>query len=406
MKTLRRLIHREVLQAVTLVTLAFLGLFFLFDLLEELRSVGRIPGFTTTFAIINVVLTLPSHLYELLPIAVLIGTIFVMTRWAQSSEFTIMRTSGLGPWQALGTLTGVGAVFVVVTVLIGDYLVPAAERASIAAHAKYLNLPAFSRAGGAWLKERTASGEMVAVNVSSANAQGDLERVRIFTFDATGRMREHIQASSGHITAHEGKSLWQLHNARRSVWTYSDGASSTNSAVLPQTPSSLHADLGRGSLSSAAPLAHSVNVAQLQRSQSSDFAWPSTISSDMLLAAVRRPDRMLTLELWRFIQHLKNNAQSAQSYEISFWRKVFYPLSCLVMVVLALPFAYVHFRSGGMAAQVFGGVMAGISFFLLNNVFGYVGNLSNWPPALTAAAPALLYSMVSLGAFGWLVLRR
>jgi lipopolysaccharide export LptBFGC system permease protein LptF len=57
------------------------------------------------------------------------------------------------------------------------------------------------------------------------------------------------------------------------------------------------------------------------------------------------------------------------------------------MVVLALPFAYLHFRSGSIAGYVFGGVMAGISFFLLNNVFGYIGNLQNWSPWLTAAAP-------------------
>jgi lipopolysaccharide export system permease protein len=55
---------------------------------------------------------------------------------------------------------------------------------------------------------------------------------------------------------------------------------------------------------------------------------------------------------------------------------------------------------------VFGGVMAGISFFLLNNVFGYAGNLQNWSPWLTAAAPGLIYSLLSLAAFGWLVLRR
>ena len=56
--------------------------------------------------------------------------------------------------------------------------------------------------------------------------------------------------------------------------------------------------------------------------------------------------------------------------------------------------------------QVTGGVLIGISFFLLNNVFGYVGNLRNWWPWLTAAAPGLLYSLLSLGAFTWLVLRR
>ena len=67
------------------------------------------------------------------------------------------------------------------------------------------------------------------------------------------------------------------------------------------------------------------------------------------------------------------------------------------MVVLALPFAYLHFRSGGITSYVFGGVLIGISFFLLNNVFGYIGNLQNWRPWLTAAAPGLIYSHVFAG---------
>ena len=145
---------------------------------------------------------------------------------------------------------------------------------------------------------------------------------------------------------------------------------------------------------------------ELVRETHTQLEWPSNISSEMLMAAVHKPDRMPTLELFQFIQHLKDNDQSAQKYEIEFWRKVFYPLSCLVMVVLALPFAYLHFRSGGIAGYVFGGVMAGISFFLLNNVFGYAGNLQNWSPMLTAAAPGLIYSLLSLGAFAWLVIRR
>ena len=49
-------------------------------------------------------------------------------------------------------------------------------------------------------------------------------------------------------------------------------------------------------------------------------------------------------------RHLEANGQTSQRYEIEFWRKVFYPLSCLVMVVLALPFAYLHFRSGGITS--------------------------------------------------------
>ena len=84
---------------------------------------------------------------------------------------------------------------------------------------------------------------------------------------------------------------------------------------------------------------------------------------------------MPTIDLFEYIRHLEANGQTAQRYEIEFWRKVFYPLSCLVMVVLALPFAYLHFRQSGITSYVFGGVMIGISFFLLNNVFGYIGNL-------------------------------
>ena len=73
---------------------------------------------------------------------------------------------------------------------------------------------------------------------------------------------------------------------------------------------------------------------------------------------------------------------------------------------LALPFAYLHFRQGGITSYVFGGVLIGISFFLLNNVFGYIGNLQNWWPWMAAGAPGFLYTLFSLGAFGWLVLRR
>jgi lipopolysaccharide export system permease protein len=126
----------------------------------------------------------------------------------------------------------------------------------------------------------------------------------------------------------------------------------------------------------------------------------------MIAVAILQPERMRTVDLFGYIQHLNNNEQSAQRYEIEFWRKVFYPLSCLVMVVLALPFAYLHTRSGGVAGYVFMGVMIGISFFLLNNMFGFIGNLRQWTPWFAAGLPSMIYSLLSLSAFGWLVLRR
>jgi lipopolysaccharide export system permease protein len=73
------------------------------------------------------------------------------------------------------------------------------------------------------------------------------------------------------------------------------------------------------------------------------------------------------------------------------------------MVALALPFAYLSARAGGVSLKVFGGIMLGISFVLLNNVAGHIGALSDLTPWAVSAAPGLLYLLLSLAAFAWLV---
>ena len=383
MKTLRGLIYRQTISAVAFVAIAFLSLFFFFDLLDDMRKVGSSAGYTLGYAMLKVALSLPGQLYDLLPIAVLIGSIWVMARLAQSSEFTIMRTSGMGPWMALRTLLMLGLGFVLVTVLVGDYVAPAAERARLMAEAKFLGKTNSSGNTGAWMKERHGANTL-AINVGAVTADGALQRVRIFEFDSQGRLVLQMQAPQGQIHVSEGH--WQLQSLERTQLSYPAHPAPTNTEA------------------SADPR---ILPPQVSRSHTEgSTTWPTAITSEMLLAAIHKPDRMPTLELMQFIQHLQSNEQSTQKYEIEFWRKVFYPLSCLVMVVLALPFAYLHFRSGGIAGYMFGGVMAGISFFMLNNVFGYAGNLQNWSPILTAAAPGLIYSVLSLGALGWLVLRR
>ena len=83
MKTIRRLIYGEVLAAIALVALGFLALFFFFDLVDELQYLGKSSGINAAdiyqirHALLYVGLLVPNHLYELLPISVLIGTIRV-----------------------------------------------------------------------------------------------------------------------------------------------------------------------------------------------------------------------------------------------------------------------------------------------------------------------------------------
>ena len=365
---MRRLIFTEVISSVGFVTLGFLSLFFFFDFVEEVQSVSRhaATGYRLVHAIAYVALMIPSHLYELIPIAVLIGTIFVMSRMAQSSEYTILRTSGLDPWRALKTLLILGSGFVVFTFAVGDYVSPIADRTAQMLKARYTGRLTIGHTG-AWLKEKQLYSQF-AVNVGELTADGSLRGIRIFEFDNRGLLISMTQADTA--TLDEGDA-WQLQQVHRTDFPL-QGASRL----------------------------------QIERAQLHSLRWPNRISAEMVSAALLKPERMSTLDLFEYIQHLQNNAQTAQRYEIEFWKKVFYPISCLVMVVLALPFAYLHFRSGSIASYVFGGVMAGISFFLLNNVFGYIGNLQNWLPWFTAALPGLIYSIISLTAFGWLVLRR
>ena len=352
MRTIRRLIYGEVLSGVGFVTLCFLCLFFFFDFVEEIQSIGRhgAEQYQLVHALSYVALMIPSHLYELLPIAVLIGTIFVMARFAKSSEYTILRTSGLGPWRALKTLLILGLGYVVLTFAIGDYLAPMADRSAQLLKARYQGRITVGHTG-AWLKERQAYSHF-AVNVAALDSDSSMRGVRIFEFDNQGYLMSMLQAESA---VHAKDDSWTLRRVLRTEFA-----------------------------------AREVDTAHIDRTQMESFRWPNQISAEMVSAALLKPERMSTIDLFQYIRHLDANGQSAQRYQIEFWKKVFYPLSCLVMVVLALPFAYLHFRTGGITGYVFGGVMAGISFFLLNNVFGYIGNMQNWQPWLTAAFPGII----------------
>lgn len=384
MNTVRRLIYGEVLAAIALVAMGFLALFFFFDLIDELQYIGRNNGiggvnevYEIRHALLYVALLIPNHLYELLPISVLIGTIFVMARLAQSSEYTILRTSGLGPWRALQLLLTLGAFFVVLSFAIGDYVAPASERLAQLLKGRYQDKITVGQTG-AWLKERKAGGSYI-VNVKELTPSNAMRGIQIFEFNAQGLITSTTQAP---LATFANRQNWSLENSVRTDFLVPDPKN--------MTPSQIPASTG----------------AKVMRTTQATSLWPTELSQEMVSVALLKPERMGTIDLYNYVRHLDANGQTAQRYEIEFWKKVFYPLSCLVMVMLALPFAYLHFRSGGIAGYVFAGVMIGISFFLLNNVFGYIGNLRSWTPWLAAATPGLIYMTISLIAFGWLVLQR
>jgi lipopolysaccharide export system permease protein len=365
MRTVRRLFYADIVTSVLFVAVAFLSLFFFIDFVDELGNIGN-RGYTVLNATAYSLLLVPGHLYELVPIAVLIGAIYALARLAQTSQYTILRTGGLGPWRALWILTSLGLLFAVATWLVGDYLAPASER--VASELKAVRQGGMRMgASGAWLRDHavTPEGERsYSVNVGSADGGSRLHDVRIFEFDGDAHLLRRISAASADVAR---DSTWTLHDVHVTRWLEGPGA--------PRAPEETRPD----------------------------FVWHSTLSAKVVAAAVLPVSTMSTVELWRYIGHLASNEQAAQSQEILFWKRALYPFACLVMIGLALPFAYLGSRSGGVSLKVFGGIMIGISFVLLNNVAGHLGLLRDWTPWLVAAVPSALYMLLSLAAFGWLV---
>ncbi len=372
MRTVRRLLYKDIVGAVTLVAFGFLALDFFINFVDEMDRMARI-GAGTAQAALLAAMEMPGNFYEIFPIAVLIGAIVALARLAQSSEFTILRTGGLGPARALGLLAGLATVFAVLTFVVGDYVAPQVDRKSDDLRARF-NRSANPPERGAWLKDhRKVDGEerSYSVKVGRVSVGGELESVHIFEFDAEGRLISRTEAEKADV---DGQGRWHLQQVRRTVW---NPGASTDSVPVGQVV--------------------------VSEQQLASLDWQSSLHAGVIAAAVLPAMSMSTVELYRYTEHLSSQEQSAQAHNIQFWRKALYPFACFVMVALALPFAYLHGRSGGISIKVFGGIMLGISFVLLNNVAGHLGLLKNWTPWIVAATPSLLYLGLSMAAFTWLV---
>ena len=391
MKTVRRLIFRAVAWHALLVALAFGSLAFFIDFVEESQDIGK-NGYTLVDALLTCLLMQVRHVYDLMPIALLIGGILALARMAQTSEFTILRTGGLSPVRALRLLASLGLMAAVLVAAIGNWLVPLAEQRLTQQRAEFSTQQQMTLGrAGTWLRERREvpglGTHTITVNVGSAIRDGEFGQIRIFEFDATGQLKRRLTARSARVEATGTPDAAGAADAEEgSVWRLSDVVDTRW--------------LSHDRLTPDAALA---GVKVIDERQATTMDWNSSLTPLVVSASVLPPESMSVLALWRYTRHLDSNAQAAQRYEIQFWKKGFYPLVCFVMIALALPFAYLHARSGGMSLKIFGGIMLGISFVLINHISSHLGQLQNWQPWLAAAAPSLLYLLMSMSLFAWLV---
>jgi lipopolysaccharide export LptBFGC system permease protein LptF len=118
MRLLARYLAREIYASVALVFLALLMLFSFFDLIHELSSMGS-GNYRLGYVLLFVLLTLPGHVYELFPVAVLIGAIVALVQMAAHSELTVYRASGASLRQMVMALFRIGLPLMVLSLLCG-----------------------------------------------------------------------------------------------------------------------------------------------------------------------------------------------------------------------------------------------------------------------------------------------
>ncbi|TRZ90586.1 MAG: LPS export ABC transporter permease LptG [Rhodocyclaceae bacterium] len=353
MKIYERHLAREIYASTALVLTAFLMLFAFFDLIHELESIGR-GGYQLQHALGYVALTLPGRLYELFPIGVLIGTLYALTVLARHSEITVLRAAGLSTRDLLVTLARIGLVFAGLTLLVGEFVAPPAERAAQQLRLKAMgSLVAQEFRSGLWVRD-----ERSFVNVREVLPDASLQNVRVFEFDDGFQLRSISQAERGHYLS---DGTWSLEGVVRTVF-----------------------------------LGDSASVERYGQ-----LTWKSALNPDLLAVLLVVPERMSLVNLYLYVRHLSGNQQKTGRYDIAMWKKLFYPLAALVMMALALPFAYMQDRMGAVSIRVFAGIMLGIGFHMLNGLFSSLGAINSWPPFFSAITPSVLFLMTAAGMLWW-----
>lgn len=353
MTLLFRYLAKEIVLATLLVLTALLALFALFDLIRELGEIGK-GSYNLGQILTYVLLSLPSHVYVISPVAALIGTMFALSRLSIQSELTVMRTSGLSISRLSAFIALVGLGFAAVIFVFGEYVAPVSEDA-----AKRLRLQATSSVvaqefrSGFWVKD-----ELSFINIQNVTPETTLINLRIYEFDRSYRL---ISISLAKEARYSGQGRWTL------------------------------ADVEKTSFDGARASVQRLPVA----------SWNSVLTPDILSSLKVQPEQMSIGNLFAYIEHLRENRQKSTRYELALWFKALRPLAVVVMMLLAIPFAIQGSRAGGVGGRLALGMMIGIGFHFLSQLFSHLTLLNDWPAVLSAFIPTLAMLAVAGVMLAW-----
>jgi len=349
MRLLTRYLAKEIYSSLLLVFAALVMLFAFMDLIQELNDIGE-GNYRIGDVLLYVALIIPTHIYELFPLAALIGTIFAVVQMASNSELMVYRSSGVSLKQMIVAMLKIGLPLVVTCFVFGEFIAPPSDRLAqvLNLKAKNTNMTLKEFRSGVWVKD-----EHSFVNIKNVMPDTSLLSVSIYEFDDTYHLRA---VTSAQRATYVSKEQWLLEGVRQTSFN-SQGSTINNQDTLE---------------------------------------WRSTLNPRLLNVLLLLPEKMSSWDLYQYAKHLNDNHQKTGRYEIAMWNKLVYPVAVLIMMLLALPFASYHRREGGISSKIFIGIVLGLSFHFGGRLFSNLGALNDWQPMLSATAISWLYLVVAM----------
>lgn len=347
MGRLERYIAMAVLRATALTVLVLVILLVFFNLVDELDKLN-VGNYRLADAFAVAALSAPHYLFEVFPVAALLGSLLGLGSLASHSELVAMRAAGFSLRQMVLAVLKTGLTMMLVAWVFGELVAPPAEQfAQQLRFEKQQDKITLLSRYGFWARDGHAF-----INIRDLSSGAHLEDIYIYEFDGDRHLNLATHAASAdYLGGH-----WELNGIAQS-------------------------QLGK----------QGVEVRKLAHAR-----WDSLLDPALLSVVVVKPTMLPIWELSQYIDFMQNNGQSALEYRVAYWLKVANPIATLVMLFLAVPFVLGNQRSGSVGQRIFLGAVVGAGFFLLTRAVSYAAVVYDFNPVLSAIFPALVFMSLSL----------
>eukprot|EP01037_Dinobryon_pediforme_P024460 gene24460-26263_t len=346
--TLGRYLLARFARTVLGVFMTIFALIYLVDLIEMLRRAGSVPNATALTVAWLCLLRVPAISEQVLPFAVLGGSMIAFVALTRRLELVVARAAGVSVWQFLSPpLVAVLLIGIAATTL---YTPLGAIRKDRADQIETTRLGRRTREDSdtsMWIRQRSIDGQSIVRAERPSDKGTVLSGISTFVFDPEGRFVERIEAARAKLWP----GFWQLEDARISA--------------VGEEPQAI------GSYMLA------TNLTPEQVSQSFGPA-----------------DNVPFWELRDLSVKTEAAGLDATSYRLRFQSLLARPLLLAAMVLVAACFSLRFFRFGGISKMVTGGVVSGFVLYVATKLVGDLGGAGLLSTPVAAWSPAIVGTML------------